>query len=66
MQKLSLFCQVEKENVISLHDVTSTYEVPLLMWEQNLDEKIAKRLKLKSVIDNKYIFLIQTKSFNFV
>jgi len=34
-QKLSLFCQVPKENIISLHDISNIYHVPLLLAQQN-------------------------------
>lgn len=33
-QKLSLFCQVKPEEVISLHDVSNIFRVPILLAEQ--------------------------------
>merc|ERR550514_1655380 len=34
-KKLSLFCQVPTERVISLHDISNIYRVPLMLAEQN-------------------------------
>ncbi len=47
--KISLFCNVPKEGVIDVADVTdSIYEVPLSLHNQSLDEKICKRLNLSA------------------
>jgi CTP synthase len=47
--KISLFCNVQRDGVIEEVDVTtSIYEVPLMLHEQGLDEKICKLLNLKS------------------
>ena len=35
-EKISMFCQVVPERVIAVHDVSSTYHVPLLLEEQGL------------------------------
>jgi len=35
-KKLSLFCQVQPENVISLHDISNLYHVPLLLAQQEV------------------------------
>jgi len=43
-QKLSLFCQVPPECVISLHDVSNLYRVPLLLAEQDVGRLICERL----------------------
>jgi CTP synthase len=45
-EKISLFCDVPLEGVISAHDCFSAYEVPLLLHEQGLDNFILNRLKL--------------------
>ncbi|ETN39897.1 CTP synthase [Cyphellophora europaea CBS 101466] len=34
--KIAMFCQVEQEQVIAVHDVNSTYHVPLLLEKQGL------------------------------
>ncbi|MGL4394244.1 MAG: CTP synthase [Brevinema sp.] len=44
--KLSLFCNVPKNAVISLPDVSSIYEVPLKLEEEKVLEIIEKRLHL--------------------
>jgi CTP synthase len=45
-QKISLFCHVATENVISVHDVSNTYKVPLLLEEQHLSRLLVKKLQL--------------------
>lgn len=45
-RKLSLFCQVPMESVISLHDISNIYRVPLLLAEQNLGAHICKHFGL--------------------
>ncbi|KAI9779556.1 MAG: CTP synthase ura7 [Peltula sp. TS41687] len=47
--KLALFCQVDVENVISVHNVSSAYEVPMLLHRQGLIVLLRKILCLKSV-----------------
>jgi CTP synthase len=45
--KLALFCNVDKANVIDLPDVpTSIYEVPLVLHRQGIHEAICRRLAL--------------------
>lgn len=52
--KLSAFCHIPTNNVISVHDVKNIYHVPLMLVEQNLHRIIAKELKLetKTQIEN--------------
>lgn len=45
-QKLSLFTSVPEQAIISLHDVSNIYRVPLMMVEQNLPSMLAQRLRL--------------------
>ena len=47
-KKISLFCNVEKDNVIQSVDVKSIYEVPIRYAEEDLDKKILKKFNLKS------------------
>ncbi len=49
LQKISLFCDVDREAVIAATTVNSIYEVPLLFEEQNLATLIAKKLNLGNV-----------------
>lgn len=44
--KIAMFCNVQKENVIESVDVPSVYQIPLLMKEQNVDKIIARHFKL--------------------
>jgi len=45
--KISAFCSVPEENVISNPDVKSIYEVPIIFEEQKFGEKILKHFGLK-------------------
>ena len=45
--RLALFCNVHKEDVISSPDVPSVYEIPLVLHKQELDKKIMQKLGLK-------------------
>jgi len=45
-RKVALFCNVDLESVIESKDVSSIYEVPVLMCEEKLDEIVLKKLNL--------------------
>ena len=45
-KKVALFCNVELEAVIQSIDVSSIYEVPLLMQEEGLDAMVLKKLQI--------------------
>jgi CTP synthase len=47
-EKISLFCDVAKDAVISLPDVANLYEVPLALEKERLDEIVVKYLDLLS------------------
>jgi len=47
-KKISLFCNVKKENIISATDIDNIYQVPLNFEKERLSEKIAARLNLKN------------------
>ena len=47
-EKLALFCNVKPEHVIENKDVSSIYEVPLLLENQNITKMICDRLGLKN------------------
>lgn len=44
--KIALFCNVEKDAVITAKDVESIYEVPLLFHQEGLDDKIIEMLNI--------------------
>ncbi len=46
--KVARFCNVEIEDVIESIDARSIYEVPLLMQQQKLDERVIEKLKLET------------------
>lgn len=45
-KKLSLFTSVPPQAIISLHDVSNIYRVPLMMMEQNLPTMLVQRLRI--------------------
>lgn len=45
-KKVALFCNVELESVIESIDVSTIYEVPLLMQKENLDGTVLRKLNL--------------------
>lgn len=50
--RFALFCNMLGEDIISNPDVSSVYEVPLVLEEQGLTSKIQKKLGLKMVKPN--------------
>lgn len=44
-----MFCQVEPEQVIAVHNVASTYHVPLLLEQQGLIKTVGEILNLKEI-----------------
>ncbi len=46
-ERLALFTNVQMEDVISNPDVESIYEIPLVLSEQNVGERILQKLDLK-------------------
>jgi CTP synthase len=45
-RKIALFCDVDEEAVITAKDVSSIYEVPLVLGQEGIDGIILKHLKL--------------------
>lgn len=45
-KKVALFCNVESESVVESIDVSTIYEVPLLMLKENLDKTVLQKLNL--------------------
>ncbi len=45
-RKIALFCDVPEEGIISAHDVTNVFQVPLLLDKQGLTKHILNQLKL--------------------
>jgi len=46
-QKISVFCNVQKEDVISAPDVDAIYDIPVLYEKEKLGERILKKFNLK-------------------
>ena len=45
-EKIALFCNVDSKAVISAYDVSSIYEVPLVLYKEKLDLLVTSRLHL--------------------
>ncbi|MDJ0866825.1 MAG: CTP synthase [Myxococcota bacterium] len=45
-QKVALFCNVDEDAVITAKDVDSIYEVPLILHEEGVDEKLTRSLNI--------------------
>lgn len=46
-RKIAMFSSVPENAIISIHDVSNIYRVPLMMMEQNLSSMLAHRLRIK-------------------
>ncbi|KFY85928.1 hypothetical protein V500_08018 [Pseudogymnoascus sp. VKM F-4518 (FW-2643)] len=53
--KIAMFCQVEPEQVIAVHNVASTYHVPLLLEKQGLITTVRDILKLDAVPKSEHL-----------
>ncbi len=47
-KKISIFCNIAKEDVISAPDLNSIYEVPVNFGKENLGNRILKKFKMKA------------------
>ena len=47
-KKIALFCSVQQDNVISMHDVETVYSIPLLLNKQKVDQIVLNKLKIKT------------------
>ena len=47
-EKVALFCNVDDDAVVTAKDVDSIYEVPIILHDEGLDEKIAQVLNIWS------------------
>ena len=48
-RKIALFTNVDEKSVISLPDVDSIYQVPLLLHEKNVDDIVVEKLRVSTV-----------------
>nr|XP_044996888.1 CTP synthase 2 isoform X4 [Jaculus jaculus] len=55
-EKISMFCHVNPEQVICIHDVSSTYRVPVLLEEQGIIKYFKERLDLPICGYSSYLF----------
>jgi CTP synthase len=47
-RKISIFCNIDKEDVISAPDVKSIYQIPVNFEKDNLGKRILKKFKMRS------------------
>ena len=47
--KIALFCSVNPNSVISMHDAETVYSIPLLLYAQGVDKILLKKLNLLKV-----------------
>ena len=47
-EKIALFCNVDKKNIIAANDLETIYEAPLAFFNEGLDEAVLQVLKLTS------------------
>lgn len=47
-EKIALFCDVDKNEVLACEDAASIYEVPLKLYEQGFDAKVCQHLGLEA------------------
>lgn len=52
IDKIAMFCHVGSEQVVNVHDVNSTYHVPLLLLEQKMIDYLHNRLQLSDITLN--------------
>ena len=48
-KKIALFCSVDPNSVISMHDAETVYSIPLLLHSQQVDKILLKKLNLSKV-----------------
>ena len=48
-KKIALFCSVDPNSVISMHDAETVYSIPLLLHTQGVDKILLKKLNLSNV-----------------
>ena len=51
-QKIALFCNVRKQDVIQNKTVENLYEVPLMLEKEGLASRICEKLKLRNIPNN--------------
>ncbi len=48
-KKIALFCSVDPNSVISMHDAETVYSIPLLLYSQGVDKILLKKLNSSKV-----------------
>ena len=48
-KKIALFCSVDPNSVVSMHDAETVYSIPLLLYSQGVDKILLKKLNLLKV-----------------
>ncbi|MEW6194678.1 MAG: CTP synthase [Bacteroidota bacterium] len=64
-EKIALFTNVPKDAVISAHDCNTIYEVPIVLYDQELDRIILEKIKLPDInihLDDWKLFVEKIKN----
>ncbi|MFH1833122.1 MAG: CTP synthase [Candidatus Levyibacteriota bacterium] len=48
-ERFALFCNMHSDDIISSPDLSTVYEIPLILHKQNLDSKVLQKLGLKAI-----------------
>lgn len=49
IEKISMFCDVDIDQVLGVHDVNSTYHVPIMLREQGLIDLLSEKFKFDKI-----------------
>lgn len=52
--KISMFTSVPENAIISIHDVSNIYRVPLMLMEQNMSSMLAQRLRIHPFCERRH------------
>jgi len=54
-RKISIFCHVPENHVITIHDVSNIYYVPLLLLQQDIHQLIPHQLHIEVSVEPEYV-----------
>lgn len=55
-KKISLMTSVREEAIVSVHDVTNIYHVPLMLLEQKMLSMLVQRLRIQPFVERRHSF----------
>lgn len=51
-RKISVFCHVSPAHVVSVHDCSNIYHVPLILYEQQVHKTVLQRLSMTTILSS--------------